>query len=268
MKQPIPDIITAKTSYRKSSASAYGPAYNEYSPAYATTNEDIRIEIAQTPPNKKILTTCASGDHPMLYAQQNKHVDTFDISYCAYAVMQLKIAALKTLTYRDYTNLLLHINAHDKNLMEISHMPHVVEQIPDITCQKFIKFMQPYRIFSMGAVVLHRTINENEYADLQSKIDSPFNFIWTDVCQLHTHLDTTYDCINLSNILDYIEFNTVMKIFGNLVPHVNIGGKIVGAYFGNGTVFQSERVQKILAEYNMVAKIDTNARILTFQRTK
>ena len=101
------DFVPNYKVVQRSMFSGY-PGFNTYSQAYAVTNENLRKTMRLIPKNaKSALVTAASGDHPLfcsLYGIQN--VDTFDISYNAKCIMDIKVAALKILGYHSYIGLI------------------------------------------------------------------------------------------------------------------------------------------------------------------
>ena len=71
--------------------------FSQYSRAYVITNEDLRYSLQFMPKEtNRALTVAASGDHPLFCSLYGaKYVDTFDISYNAKCVMDIKVAALR-----------------------------------------------------------------------------------------------------------------------------------------------------------------------------
>ena len=95
---------------------AFGRPFNKYdnnfgrfSPTYTVSNEYLSeaMEILK-PRGKSVLTVAVSGDQAFFYKINGaSHVDTFDISYCAQVMMNVKTAAVQTLDYTGYQEVYL-----------------------------------------------------------------------------------------------------------------------------------------------------------------
>ena len=85
--------------------------FQEYSPSYVLTNEDIRTILAlQSVKDKNVLTVAGGGEHPMFYKMAGaKNVDAFDISYCAKAIMDLKTTALPMIDNFQFNNFVFNL---------------------------------------------------------------------------------------------------------------------------------------------------------------
>jgi len=223
MKEFVPNIDEAKKQgYCK---------FSGYSRAYIVTNEDLRLSMNCMPTNcNKALTVAASGDHPLFCSLYGaKHVDTFDISYNAKCIMDIKTAAISELTYYEYLKLLANLH----NTYDIAHVPYMsnISQKLSSTEYDYMCAMSGYRLFNMCGVydkadpVLP---NGQEYRQLQKIVQNHYNFYWTDLSNLNTCLVENYDFVHLSNIFDYIcDRNLQFVILERLVKHLNIGGRIV-----------------------------------------
>ena len=225
-----PDINCAKEYFSKNIAS--NGKFAEYSAAYAVTNEDIRHALDFLPKDtENALTVAGSGDHPMftkIYGA--KHVDTFDVSYNAKLVMDIKTVALHALKYAEYCKFLNNIFI-SKDLLTVEHMPEIMEKLP-LSERNYIESMHKYKLFGHGLHPDSYCGKNNplpsriEYRKMRDSINKPFNFIWSDIANLHTKLDKTYDFIHLSNILDYIREPKDLMILSNLMKHTHIGSVI------------------------------------------
>ena len=201
-----------------------------YSPAYAVTNEELRDTVRLIPSRgARVLTVAGSGDQPLFYALYNaKAVDTFDVSFCAKAIMDIKTAAIQQgLSFDKYTRLLndLHRNnTPDKN----ATLSNLLNSVPGDTA-KFTTGMNGYRIFSNGwrpSNYTDETLSPDEYDKLQSMGIKNFNFIWSNISDLHTHISGEYDIINLSNIFEWSPELLVPSV-KNLRNYIRKGGHIL-----------------------------------------
>lgn len=199
-----------------------------YSPAYVLSNEDLRDSVTAVPATgKDILTITGSGDQALFYALAGaKHIDTFDISFCAKAIMDTKVAAINHgYTYEQFFNLLNELH-YGNSLAEVA--PEILKKIPEDSAT-FIKNMQGYRIFGNGwrpGNYDSENINQTEYSKIQSQNTKDFNFIWSNVVDVHTQLNRQYDIINISNVFEWSPEILVPSI-KNLRNSVKPGGHIL-----------------------------------------
>ena len=220
----VPDIEVAKNCVRLDK-------FSPYSPAYVITNEDLRQSMRLVPENcNRALVTAASGDHPLwcsLYGA--KHVDTFDISYNAKCIMDIKTAALKCMGHIAYIDLLKNLRLC-QNVQHVPDMEYISKMIPK-TEWEYMCSMAGSQIFSNGIVIKDdnsHLVDDREYKKLQKIVKGRYNFIMSDIANLSGHLTGTYDFIHLSNILDYRHTisDRLYTIFP-LLKHVKVGGRIV-----------------------------------------
>lgn len=178
--------------------------FAEYSPSYVLTNENVRWVSGLTAHMaKNVLTVAASGDQAMFYAMHGaKNIDTFDISFCAKFAMDIKTAAVHHLSRNQYIKMLA-------DMYEMPYAPapailnDIIKYIPE-SSRYFVQQMRNCGIFRNGikpSYYAEYFPTDHEYAQMRHNINGPFNFIWTDLSQLHINLCTKYNVINLSNIL-------------------------------------------------------------------
>ncbi len=210
-----------------------------FRPAFLVTNEQLyeTINMNHTTP-RNVLTVAASGDQPMIYAASGAtRVDTFDQSFCAKAVMDMKLTAVHRMNKYEYLSFLDDIyfsqrQTHE-DLMKIRNMRTIVASMPRDTAQ-FVRKMSVCDIFSncMRAPSAHENTVDfcrRDYDKVRQVVSEPFNFIWTDICDLHSHLDINvqYDVINTSNIFEWIlPYGTVPMVLRDLYSHLAPGGYI------------------------------------------
>lgn len=221
------DISQARLAY-DSYTGNYGAAnFAQFSPAYAQTNEDVR-EIFWTlapKPGMHVLTVAGSGDQALRYKMAGAaHVDTFDITFNAKMMMDIKTTAIQKLSRADYVELINSVS-RIRNIADIPQYQKIAEFLPEDTRQ-YIQNMCGARLVRGG--LYFETLYNDEYAKLQKLITKPFNFIWTDLSELSTHLTQQYDHIYLSNILQYRpEPGYVTPLILNLTRFLKPGGLIV-----------------------------------------
>lgn len=226
----VPDINAAQEMIASS-------GFNQYSVAYVATNEDLKKSMQFMPKNcNRVLSVAASGDHPLFCSTRGaKYVDTFDVSYNAKCIMDIKIAALKCLKYSDYLKLLKDLWMCD-DIGLVPAMYKIAEHIPAIEWE-YICSMSGFYLFGRGIVRSRKDLlfpNAQEYKKLQKTIDEPYNFIMCDVNNLEKYLTTPYDFIHLSNIPDYTySMLRKLEIIDSLSKFVNVGGRIVVQHLVN-----------------------------------
>ena len=196
------DISQARLAY-DAVTGEYGAAnFAQFSPAYAKTNEDIRevLWALQPKPNSSVLTVAGSGDQALHYLISGAgHIDTFDITFNAKMMMDIKTTAIQKLGRVDYARL-VNGTAKANDITAISQFQEIAEFLPADT-HNYIQDMRGLRLVRGGSYF--ETLYNDEYAKLQKIVNKPFNFIWTDLKDLSSHLTQEYDQIYLSNILQY-----------------------------------------------------------------
>lgn len=222
MKELIPNINEArKRNY----------CFSEYSSTYITTNEDLRTSMKYMPEKcNRALTVAASGDHPLFCSLYGaKHVDTFDISYNAKCIMDIKIAAIGKFKRSDYVVLLENLYRH-KDITCVPNINKISNKLSPIEYE-YMCSMAGLKLFDYGGWGGEdnpRFPNKQEYQKLRKLVKKPYEFYWTDLANLSTCLVEKYDCIHLSNIFDYIrDRGFQITILERLLKHVNVGGRIL-----------------------------------------
>lgn len=200
--------------------------FAEYSPAYVTTNEDIKSVVRYLKPSgKRVLITTGSGDGPMLFrANGASDVDSFDISFCAKAIMDMKVSALQNMSLNQYITFLKSL----RNANQFDKYADTINGCPMLTRQ-FITHMNGCNIFSNGQGVDDCALpNPEEYTKMRKNIHSPLPFIWSDLDSLAGKLTKKYDIIYLSNIFQYEkDRNNIVRVLNSLRPYLNVGGHIM-----------------------------------------
>ncbi len=211
---------------------------NEYGPAFLTTNENLPEMISvYGNVTGDILTVAASGDQPMFYvANGARSVKTFDMTFSAKAVMDMKTVALRQMSYDVYIKFLENIAAvqprrsRPGDLMAVDGMADIVQKMPDASAE-YIRQMRKCNIFSWG-VSLPCFPTKDEYNKFQSVIKEPFDFAWTDLGAVRVATrDMKYDVINISNILEWMEIPEGTFVVSELFRYLNPNGYILASAF-------------------------------------
>lgn len=239
--------------------------FSHYSPAYVLTNEDIRWVSGLTKSDaNKVLTVAGSGDQPMFYAMNGaKTIDTFDISFCAKAAMDIKSAAVKKLSRDEYIKMVFDMHNASKT-SNVEGIKKIADDLPANTAY-FIKSMDAYPLFSNGvSPEYYEQIlpTAEEFEAMKTNISKPFNFIWSDLSSLHKQLIKEYDVINLSNILEYMTPEEISKVLVSLRNYVRPNGYII-AQNGNFGIYRNRK-----AFYNASQKFKRWAKIGLIKKEK
>ena len=203
--------------------------FGPYAPAYATTNEDWRFAMRElNPAGKSVLTVAASGDQPIAFlANGARDIDTFDTTYFANVIMDIKTSALQTIDCAQYKNMIFELR-NAKSADDISVYDKIKTVCPHKTLTA-IRQMQGCRIFGMGTGIRDEYLpNESEYNAAKKIVKQPIRFIWSDLENLHTELNKKYDLVYLSNIFEYFhDTNKITNTLNNLYPFLNENAQIM-----------------------------------------
>lgn len=206
-----------------------------YSPAYIVSNEDLRAAMTVLQPRgANVLTVAGSGDQPLFYKLYGANaVDTFDVSLCAKAMMDIKTAIIANKPRAVYVNVLREFN---KNPV-VANTPAFrdVQAICPRDSRNFVQNMAGCKICRVGGLYADSVPFDSEYDILAKNVRGPFNFHWVGLDSVVGRLNQSYDQIYLSNILQYkCDFEYVFGLVNSLRPFLNPNGKImlqVSAYF-------------------------------------
>jgi len=206
------------------------PIFNKYTPAYAVSNENVHDVVQKFMPkcNPSVLTVAASGDHPLICRLNGaNNITTFDISYNARVIMDIKTAAIHKLNIGEYSRLLDNLY-RTQNVLSVPDIEKIIPQLKS-TIRNYIRKTNGVRLFSNGfgpQSYARYAIMPSEYVKLQNMEYKPFKFIWSDIKDLNLG-DNMYDFVHLSNVLDYVPYDDLTPVMRKIQPHVNIGGRIV-----------------------------------------
>lgn len=232
------NIYDARSAYtiKHHNALEYNPIqggnFSNYSPAYTLSNENLRWITGLTQGiAKRVLTTAGSGDQAMFYAINGAtHIDTFDTSFCARVVQNIKTVAIQHLTHDQYIELLNELHKTG-NAMQLPLMSNIIPHLSDTDIQ-FIRDMNNCKIFGNGlspSKYPEYYPTPDEYKKMQQCISTQFPFIWSDVESLHKHLTGEYDIINVSNIFQYLNINQIYNVLTTLHKHLTVDGVIISS---------------------------------------
>ena len=214
--------------------------FHTYTRAYINTNENLHISMKYMPKRcGRALVVAASGDHPLfcsLYGAE--HVDTFDVSYNAKCLMDIKVAALGCLDREQYSDLLEDLYSKN-NICDVRYIQEISKRIPQQQ-YKYLCEMKYYPVFQRGITADifgyddfdGRALTVSEYEKLREILKEPYNFILANIDDLSAHLTGKYDFMHLSNIFDYVPKQNRFDVLEPLLNHVNVGGRILIQHMG------------------------------------
>ena len=222
-------IARAHKGIKLSDADSVLTSFGQYSPAYPTTNEDWRFAMRELNPNEKsVLCVTSSGDLPIAFTSSGAHdIDTFDISFFAGVIMDMKTSAIQTMNHEQYCSF---VGGLDKT-SDISEL-YGYDKIKTVCPKPSIiaaKQMRGYNIFNRGYNFYPEYMpTESEYSTAKGIISKPINFIWSGLQDLHTQLYKEYDIVYLSNIFEYFQNQKqIVNILNKLKPFVKKNGEIM-----------------------------------------
>lgn len=256
----------------KEAKSAMHMTFKEFCEMYAFTTENVRGYFSKLKvKGKKVLTVTASGDHLINLALLGaSEVHNFDINSNAYFMSELKIAALKVLSYeefllfftdskdraQDYVGLVAIQKKVDENEFVFDYKTYlrIREHLGEDVALYWDMLFEEYHfngkeLMSSGIVYggdrtaaiynnpyLQNEENYNRARECIDQVDR--SYLTMDVLNLHK-LTETYDIILLSNIYDYVTDEWVggikeeaftQYVTEELSKKLNTGGKISIAY--------------------------------------
>lgn len=203
--------------------------FGPYAPAYVATNEDWRFAMRElNPAGKSVLTVAASGDQPIAFMVNGaRDIDTFDTTYFAKVIMDIKMAALQKMNLAQYENMVGELR-NAKSSDDISDYDKIKPGCPRETLA-VMRQMNGCCIFSQGTGIRSEYMpNESEYNAAKTVVKHPVNFIWSDLESLHTKLNKKYDLVYLSNIFEYFhDSKKITDTLNSLYPFLNENAEIM-----------------------------------------
>lgn len=227
---------------------------NKYESLYTFATEDMSTYFKEFTITDSFLTIGASGDQVINAINSGaKTIDVFDSNRLCRHAMYLKLAAIKGLSYEEFTE---YYETFSPFLFV-----KLIEYLPE---EEFMYWGTLYSMFGLSNIKsgeyirdllftykrldkdIVKSINPylipQNYEKLKKTINEvSINYIDSDLYNLPSHLSNkTYDAINLSNIYEYLNYgnNTTHKkaqeyhdfILNSLYPHLNQNGSIMVSY--------------------------------------
>lgn len=230
--------------------------FAKYCDFYFRTNEDVEMSLKGLNFDKeKALSVMASGDQifNLIYLGV-KDIDAFDINVLTYFIFHLRKAIFLAYGYKkssEIEELFLNCSCNPQKLLEVldfikSFMPDdVYEYFKEVL--KYNCYLSSYKYSENQFPFLcnnRGNIGSNLYdkskinfQKLQDNLDkSSVNFIESDIQDLPSLLESEYDIMHFSNIVEYYmrkygerEF---MELMWQFYPYLKSKGIIVNYFFG------------------------------------
>lgn len=243
-------------------------SHPEYGYAYLTSTEELDKSITMFDGHlDNVLTVAASGEQALRYTLAGaKHIDTFDLTYFAKVVQDLKTTALPVCNRAEFYGILN--NMHLSWAVDFS-VEDLINKLPNLPSEsaRALREMQNCPIFGIQSdnpyYARQKPLTGIEYAKLQQTVKRPFNFIWTDIRKLHTQLNQKYDVINISNIFDWTGKYSIVPILQNLFPYLKPNGYIISTLLMNG--WDTTKEQFDIAAKNLRDRATFDYKDNTFQ---
>ena len=194
--------------------------FSEHSFIYKKTNERLQDILDIFSDKENILCVIGSGDQ-ILNAILNRpqKIDAFDISIYPKYFLELKIAAIKTLTREEFIDFFINdINYKKEDYYDDLFYEKIIKEL-DGDVRDFWKYLFDFNdwydiynsmLFSTEpvikeyALVQNKYLNEEEYYKLREILKTTkINYIQSDI--LNLDIDDNYDLIYLSNIIQYVD---------------------------------------------------------------
>ncbi|MCM1294348.1 MAG: hypothetical protein NC311_02195 [Muribaculaceae bacterium] len=261
----------------------------QYCRAYHATNEPITNWLSlMRVQNPRVLTVAASGDQPLLHAATGaSHVDTFDITVNACAVMDFKTSALQTTAnldeYQDAVQNLTRLDGVDKiGTRQHAAFMRIVDNMPMRTrplMQKIINTYCNQTAFSQHVSrKLRFPTDTAQFAKMRACAHTPLDFIWADLINVHHYIEGEYDIINVSNIFDHYLWykdspKSVFDAIKSLWPHLRDGGYMLCTSTDNENLRTVRLISTMIRNLHADVSINNNPALypwmaIVFQKTR
>ena len=201
-------------------------AFCEHSFIYKKTNERLQDMFDILSDKEKILCVIGSGDQILnALLTKPKKVDAFDISIYPKYFLELKIAAIKTLTREEYISFFIEdVNHKNEDYYDDLFYEKILTELDEDT-RNFWKYLFDFNdwydiynsaLFSTEPVIKEYALEQNKYLDEKEYYklreilkDTKINYMQSDILDLD--VEDNYDLIYLSNIIQYVDLEAYKK---------------------------------------------------------
>ena len=194
---------------------------------YKTSNENISDYFNYLENKNKTLEVIGSGDQILNSILGNSfNIDAFDISTFPKYFLNLKIAAIKSLSKDDFIKFFIEEVFDNSELYDDLYniIKNNLNGIDRIFWDKLFDFYDWNEIYNSmlfssepyneeQVIKRNKYLQENNYNELQKKIDERNLKIYTgNIFELITKLYDNYDLVNMSNIINYMDCSEYIEL--------------------------------------------------------
>lgn len=211
-----------KKFFRKSVGIPYGYTFQDKSPVYLFSNENISGYLRPLNlQDARVLSVGASGDHAFeAYLAGAEHVDTFDINSMQRPVVELKTHMIRELDYDAFRDFFF-----SKNHFFDTQMLRGIQSSFSPELQRFLQDCKSKRAsvlkYDAAQNPLYKTDyisylqSPEQYEQLSRALPEQIPFRHCNLMDLSRDLDGKYDFMMLSNIFEYLYQNSGILDFGS-----------------------------------------------------
>ncbi len=264
--------------------------FNDLSGVYKVTNENMNDEnyIRLLQDNDRILSVIGSGDqilNSILFGSRD--IDAFDISRFPKYFLELKLAAIRCLSYEEFINFFYDRSSFNRKTFErvLNYTSKEAREFWGGVCKtkifpiNFNKFF-PRDVYQSTlfaentflkkerekAIEYNPYLDETNYKQMKQKIEGiHIKYLTGNVVNLGYIKDRTYDLVNLSNIWMYQEemsdplHRRGESKFKNFITNLRLGedGKVINYLFDYYPLSVSYRLasRKYLSDPNFSIQV-------------
>lgn len=227
--------------------------------------------------NKKIITVCASGDHVLnAIVKGCKDITTFDINPYTKYYLDLKISAIKELSYECFLDMFLYDSksSFDYNIISKLDMP---SESKNFWLDKLKEYnnkglnLKNSKIFNtkyfnpISKIKQNLYLNKENYNIIKNKIDDvSVKFIQIDLKDLY--FENHFDYMFLSNISDYLNLmykDNYLESYKNKI--IELHKKVSNIYFAYLYDIGNNNPRSDIDNIDKVKEVFYNIEIKTFE---
>lgn len=213
-------------------------AFDNYSFIYKKTNERLQDIEDILENKKKVLCVIGSGDQILnVLLSEPEKVDAFDISIFPKYFLELKIAAIKSLSREEYISFFIDdIDRRNEEYYDDLYYEKIAPNLDEET-KEFWNFLFDFNdwydiynsmLFSSEPVIKAYALTQNKYLSKEEYYRLREILQRTKINYIHKNLldldiDEEYDLIYLSNIVQYVdreEYKKKIKALSNKIKGI------------------------------------------------
>jgi hypothetical protein len=278
--------------------------FDEFSFIFKITNENMNDEnyFRLLCDNKKLLSVIGSGDQILnSILLGSKDIDAFDISRFPKYFLELKMAAVKCLSYEEYINFFYDGKSFNRRTLKrvLCYASKDVRDFWEGICDtSLVSFnfdkLSPRAVYNstlfsknayMGsereiAIKYNPYLDKSNYDQLKRRIEEiNITYLTGNIMHLDYVRDRTYDLVNLSNICMYQDnleggyYINERSRFKDFITNLRLGdnGKVINYLFDYYPLSMSYRLvlNKYLNDPNFsVQKVNSSDALLVYKKKR